>query len=413
VGVFQAVILGLLFAFYVTYGLALSSRAYSVDFLRLFGSAQSLVAGKSIYAPSPVSDFNASPSEVRFSSDKIHPNLNPPLLAVLLTPLTLLGLSTGYTVWIVFGVVSGLLMCTVLWWELRQASGGASELVWLWIAFFSYFPSFVAVGMGQVTFSTLVPLVGAWLAARHGKDRWAGVLLGLAVSLKVFFALLVVFFVSQRRWRIVAWSIGATLVIALATLPVVGVRAYVEYLAAARTVTWFSNSYNASYASVITRVLGGSDNTPLMNLPRVAHGLVLFTSVVTLLWLGWAVWPTSGSGRSLERFDLSFGLSLVVMLLVSPLGWMYYFPLLIVPAYAVWRVTREGRMRAVRRGLFLAWGLSTIPTPMVWASEANDPARWLADNSLYFYALFAMFIVVARALAGVDRATCRALPRIR
>jgi hypothetical protein len=327
-------------------------------------------------------------------------------------PLTVFGLSTGYLVWTALSLLFGLLTCAVLWRESRQADDNVSELVWLWISLFLYFPTFVVLALGQVTFLELVPLAGAWLAARRGKDTFAGILLGLAVSLKVFFALLVVFFALQRRWRVVAWSIGVVLSLALATVPVVGIRAYGEYLAAIRGVTWFGNSYNASYASVITRVLGGSDNVPLVDLPRLAHGLALFASVATVLWFGWTVWPTSGSGRSPERFDLSFGLSLVVMLLVSPLGWMYYFPLLIIPAHAVWRVTRQGRMRAVRRGLLLAWGLSTIPTPMVRATDVNDPARWFTSNSVYFYALFAMLIVVSRALAAADGAACGARPRI-
>ena len=60
-------------------------------------------------------------------------------------------------------------------------------------------------------------------------------------------------------------------------------------------------------------------------------------------------------------FDLGYGLTLAVMLLVSPLGWMYYFPLLLLPGYAVWLLTREGRLRPLRWGLLVAWGSEHHP----------------------------------------------------
>jgi hypothetical protein len=289
-----------------------------------------------------------------------------------------------------------------MWRGLRQVDSEDSELVWLWIALLVYFPTYTALTLGQVTFYTLLPLAGAWLAARRGHDRLAGILVGVAVGLKVFVALLVIFFALQRRWRVVAWSVVTILFTVLVTLPFVGVGAYIQYFAVIRTVTWFGNSWNASYAAVITRVLGGSENVPLVNLPALARGLVLLCSTATLLWLALVTRPKPGAGHSLARFDLGYGLTLTVMLLVSPLGWMYYFPLLLFPGYTVWSLTRHRNMRSLRWGLLVAWGMSTIPVSMVRAMDVNDPLEWFTTNSIYFYALFTMAIVVSRALARVN-----------
>ena len=402
VGIFQALLLGLTLTAYVGAGYALSSRAFTADFVQFFASAQSLVAGESMYAPRHMGDFNPAPAEQGTAPVTLHPNLNPPLLALLLAPLTFFGLSASYIAWSVFSLLSGLFACAVMWRGLRQVDSEDSELVWLWIALLVYFPTYTALTLGQVTFYTLLPLAGAWLAARRGHDRLAGILVGVAVGLKVFVALLVIFFALQRRWRVVAWSVVTILFTVLVTLPFVGVGAYIQYFAVIRTVTWFGNSWNASYAAVITRVLGGSENVPLVNLPALAHGLVLLCSTATLLWLALVTRPKPGAGHSLARFDLGYGLTVTVMLLVSPLGWMYYFPLLLLPGYTVWSLTRHRNMRSLRWGLLVAWGMSTIPVSMVRAMDVNDPIEWFTTNSIYFYALFTMAIVVSRALVRCE-----------
>ena len=403
VGVLSAALLGLVLTVYVIAGIELSKRAFTVDFIQFFASARSLAAGDSPYTPLRLADFNPAEAESLAAAAAPHPNLNPPVLSLLLAPVGFLGLRASYLWWTGYSLISGLLACALVWRGLHGAGQNALGLVWLWLVFLIYFPTYKALTMGQVTMVTLLPLVGAWFAARSGNERLAGTLLGVAVSLKVFIALVAVFFAIQRRWRIVAWAIGTVLFVVVVTLPFVSVGAYVEYFSVVGSVTWFGNSWNASYAAAVTRVLGGSENVPLVNLPKVARGLVLVCSGATLLWLAWLTWPRPGGGCDTRRFDLGYGLTLTVMLLVSPLGWMYYFPFLLLPGYAIWSLTRSGRLRVIRWGLVGAWGLSTIPTSMVRATDVNDPLGWFTSNSVYFYALCLLAIVASRAVASIDQ----------
>lgn len=402
VGVLSSVMLGLTLAFYVGAGISISKRAYKTDFIQFFSSAQSFAAGGSMYRPVRPRDFAPPTAPVTEPSAPYHPNLNPPLLALLFVPLTLLGLPGSYMAWMALSVLSGLFACALLWRGLGQPGRDHVGLIALWLAFLVYFPTYSSLTMGQVTMVTLLPVAGAWGAARTRRDRLAGILVGLAVSLKLFVGLLVVYLVIQRRWRAAAWSIGTILIVAAATLPATGIAAYVEYFSVIRTVTWFGNSWNASYAGVITRVLGGSENVPLIDAPRLARFLVLCCSAVTVAWLAWLTWPRRGIERSLDRFDLGLGLTLVSMLLISPLGWMYYFPILCVPGYAVWSLARRVGRRSLAFGCIVAWGLSTIPTPMVRAPDVNSPVAWVTSGSLYFYALFILGIVTSRALVLVN-----------
>ena len=403
VGVLSAALLGLVLTVYVVAGIEFSKRAFTADFIQFFASARSLTAGDSLYRPLRLADFNPAEAESPTTAAAPHPNLNPPVLSLLLAPLAFLGLRASYLCWTGCSLISGLLACVLLWRGLHGTGRRDLQLVWLWLVFLIYFPTYSALTMGQVTMVVLLPLAGAWFAARSGHARLAGVLLGMAVSLKLFVALVVVFFAIQRRWRSVAWALGTVLFVVAVTLPFVGVRAYVEYFSVMASVTWFGNSWNASYAAAVTRVLGGSENVPLVNLPKVARGFVLLCSGATLLWLAWLTWPRPAGECNTERFDLGYGLTLVVMLLVSPLGWMYYFPLLVLPGYAIWSLTRHGRLRLATWGLIGAWVLSTIPTSMVRATDVNDPVGWFTSNSIYFYALCLLAIVASRAVANVDQ----------
>ena len=471
-GVVQAVVLGLVLAAYALVCLSLSGRAYTADFVQFFASAQSLRAGESLYKPLRFDDYYPVQAGAGAGPEgDIHPNLNPPLLALLVAPLTPLGLARGYAIWSALSLVAGLCACALLWRGLRPPGQNATALLWLWLAFLVYFPTYTALTMGQVTMILFLVVAGAWLAARSGRDRLAGVLLGVAVSLKVFTALVVVYFALQRRWRAVAWSIGTMLCAALVTLPFAGAAAWREYFGVMQSVTWFGNSWNASYWAFFTRILGGSENVPLVNAPAIAQGVVILCSAATVAWFAYLTGrpsrlkprpPQEPPGRyaavsveaeastsipnadrtsveaeastsipnadrtSVEAeastsisnaartsvdakastsmthtagFDLGYGLTLAVMLLVSPLGWMYYFPLLLLPGYAVWLLTREGRLRPLRWGLIVAWGLSTIPTSMVRAADVNDPRSWFTSNSVYFYALVVFAIVLSAAAA--------------
>ncbi|HOQ59026.1 MAG TPA: glycosyltransferase family 87 protein [Vicinamibacterales bacterium] len=395
----------------------MSNRAHSTDFIRFFSSAQLLRAGESLYTPPRIEAIDQARSTHGAASQTLHPNLNTPVLALLVVPLTFAGPARGYAIWTALSLVAGLCACALVWRGLRPPGQGASGLLWLWLAFLVYFPTYASFVLGQVTAGLFLLLAGAWLAARNGRDRLAGVLLGAAVSVKLFAALLLVCFVLQGRWRVAAWSIGAGLCAALATLPFAGLAAWREYFGVIRTVTWFGNSWNASYASFITRILGGTENAPLVDAPALGRAIVALCSAVTLLWMARLTRLASveAKGEALMAqaagFDLGYGLTLAVMLLVSPLGWMYYFPVLLLPGYAVWLLTRGGRMRLLRLGLLAAWGLSAVPSTMVQAMDANEPIGWFTSNSRYFYALvvFAAVLGAAAARAPGPRAARVAL----
>jgi hypothetical protein len=135
-----------------------------------------------------------------------------------------------------------------------------------------------------------------------------------------------------------------------------------------------------------------------MDLPRLAGALVAVCSCATVAAMAWLVRLDRARAESPYRFDLGYGLAVASMLLVSPLGWMYYFPFLALPGYAVWALSRDTPLRGCTSVLWLAWVLSAVPTQMVKARDAADPSAWFALNSVYFYALVVLAVAVVRSL---------------
>jgi hypothetical protein len=152
-------------------------------------------------------------------------------------------------------------------------------------------------------------------------------------------------------------------------------------------ITWYAASWNASFLGFFTRIFGGSENVPLVNLPTVAQTLTRMGSLLLILCLAWLAWPRSQES-SPDRFDLGFSLTITGMLLISPLGWMYYFPTLLIPAVVAWRVVRGLEARIWYQAIIiLAWLLSTIPHALIPAPQMDSPQLWFFWAGVYFYAL--------------------------
>ena len=81
--------------------------------------------------------------------------------------------------------------------------------------------------LGNVSVMLLLPLVVAW--------RWLDRPLGsiaqaLAMAVRPALGVLLVWQLLRRRWRAVAWTVGAGLVLIALSLPFVGIGGYFDYL---------------------------------------------------------------------------------------------------------------------------------------------------------------------------------------
>lgn len=325
-----------------------------------------------------------------------HPNLNPPVFILLTAPLAWLSFQSAWMLW--FCLSLACLAGSVEFIRREQLiPGGTVMFCAVSQAFLLYVPTLASFFLGQVTFQVMLAVVLGWRALRHGRDWAAGAWLGLAVSVKPFVGLLAVgLFLLGNKRALMAMLLAGLACGALGWLAG-GWEAYRDYLEALRTISWQAASWNTSFAGFFSRPLGGSRNIPWIDAPAWARGLTDLAALAVLVTYALSIRRLLALSAA-PRADWLLALSLPAMLLISPLGWLYYFPLLLLTALGVWRA--GGAMKQPRRfraALVATLVLSSIPSGMISAKHNNDPLDWFGATGFYTVALAQLFVLAVMA----------------
>jgi len=186
---------------------------------------------------------------------------------------------------------------------------------------------------------------------------------------------------------------------------------------------------NISLAGFWFRLFDGRTGhvVPLWHQPLLARVLILLSWALVLVLLARAIIRA----QSRPECDRAFGLTLIAMLLLSPITWDHYCVLLLLPVVLLWRDTPgwKGDRWALLVCLALLW-----LTPMVywraligahmdtWMTMVAVPWQTLTALSFPVYALVGLFLLGLKfsressasagpALAAKQGGDCMNLPR--
>jgi hypothetical protein len=254
------------------------------------------------------------------------PNLNHPLLLLPVLPFAWLPLDVATTAWAVAGVAAVLLTFAVVG---RATGRPAIELAAMTLAVQG---SFIALAMGQVTFVLMPLLTAAWMWDRRGDSARAGAALGLLTTLKPFYGVFGIYLFWRRDWRALIAYAGSSAIGFLAGLALVGWPAYQTWLTGLGSVSWTRHLFNASAWGLAARLFDAAPAidysvawTPVM----VSSGLKAGTVVVGLAVA--ALWTARLASRDI---DTAYAALTLGVLLLSPLGWIYYLAVGAAPILA-------------------------------------------------------------------------------
>jgi alpha-1,2-mannosyltransferase len=353
-----AVVIVLLFATKVALTLVERADAPVSDLLSYFDGAQRLRAGLPLYRP----DFN-------LMRDREYLFIYPPPLAFLLLPMPTY--QVAWWCWAAFSIICWLLALALLLCELSGDIRRRVGVVWLPVllaALVNFPPVLSHLFWGQLQLLLLLLLVGSWLCLRREHDIAAGVLLGLAIALKIFPALLIVPLLAQWRWRCVA----------AAALTAIGVL-MLSFAAVGWDQGWF---YLTTVLPEVNHALGqySPGNNSITSTIRNAIGdagmadgisLVMRTAIISAV--------AFGAWRLRNNTARAYALAVTMLMLVPPVIWEHYFVL----AYLPWL----DALSRMRRGQ----GVPLVLAYFLIASASlgyHTPANWLS-------------VVQALPLAGV------------
>ena len=250
------------------------------------------------------------------------PYLNPPAMAWLGLPLSVLPFLAARVIWTVL-----LLVALVGAWWLLKPAGQRPQVFWL-LGFLALFPAAFSIGIGQPHTLLLLALALAVRLRERGHDGWAGVVLS-AFWLKPQIAfLLPVALIAARQWRMLLGLGVAGGLLGVAQVVALGPDGVRQYLAALQVASTWDLQRRFSLAGLVP--------SPLF--------LVLRVIVVGLL--------LAASAGGSRKHNHALVAAPLASLLVTPYSG---FQDLAVLCGAAWIWLRESPSPYVRVWLLVGW----------------------------------------------------------
>lgn len=248
-----------------------------------------------------------------FTEPSQGPYAYPPLLALLITPLSALPERTAgtflpgaiFSVLLIFAVAGALLLFGVRDWRCYPVA-------------LLYPVTLEAIEYGAIGPILLLLIALAW---RFRDQPWgAGGATGGAVVLKLFLWPLIFWLAATHRARSATFAVATAVTLALLSWSVIAFRGIGDYPRLLQKLVDFEavNSYSAF---AVFRMLGLSETA--------GRVLVLLAGTVLLVF-AWRAGRAAGS-TPLERDRRSLILAVAAALVMTPILWLHYLVLLLVP----------------------------------------------------------------------------------
>jgi len=286
-----------------------------------------------------------------FFSEPLHlPFTYPPFSAMIFLPLTWLPWTLLRILWQIasFGAI-GLMAYSTLRLlgragpraphPLEQVPGIVVTItaLGLWLE-----PVRTTFNYGQINLFLAALLLAGAVA---GKEWMAGFSVGIAAGVKLTPAITGLYYLLQRRWSAVIWSVvffAATIAVALVVLPDETVRYFTELIFDPGRTGPVWSAINQSLRGAIAR-LAGQDLTSLWLVAAVAAGLLG-------LWVAWVC--LKADDRAAAFLAVQF-----TGLLISPISWSHHW-VWVLPLLLWCLFGPRQRLTAVRV-LAVAWLVAT------------------------------------------------------
>jgi hypothetical protein len=369
----------------------------SSDFTQDYVAAQAFRDGRSIYVELTQADLSASALGTERALIAPYPivNFHPPFNALLFAPLTLLPYDQAILLWSALSCLLYLGIGLIVLRELQISLAAHWRLLLLGLGL-CWYPFQAHIALGQLSLLVAACVLGCWAMLRHGREGFAGMLLGLACLIKLFPGLIILYLLQRRRW----WAGGAALatfaagnVLALELIGPTDVIDYFVHMAPQDAAMHGASPLNVALAGVIRRLFdGGLWVSPLLGAPFVGTLLIGLASLGALVVLARQI---GNMPEVTGKDDRAFALVCVAMLLISPITWWHVFPLLLLPFGLLLQDLRRQLDRQKLGICLLSLALVSLPAIDI----ARALMEWYAPYRLpWFVSLLLVFPTIGLLL---------------
>jgi len=193
-------------------------------------------------------------------------------------------------------------------------------------------PLLTQLFQGQLNGIIVLLAVLAWAADRREQYFLAGLLIGLAAGIKIVPAFLMLYWLMQRRWRaLLGGAVGFLLIngTAAALFGIDAFRTYIEVVVP--SVSGYRSSWdNVSLSGLWYKLFFPREVERVQALvyaPWLAIALSMLSQAAVAALVAWKCFVA----KTRPQRDHALGLTVIGMLLVSPITWSHYFLILMLP----------------------------------------------------------------------------------
>jgi len=320
---------------------------------------------------------------------------NPPFTAALVMPLTYLPFEQAKDV---YRVLLHLLYFASVGLVLGadRAYRGYPQWVLIVALALCLEPVYTSITSGQVDIPILFAMCLGYWAFKRGHPVLAGCAIALATMIKLSPALLLLYFLYKRQFKVAIAGVVAGAILLGIGIAVTGLDDWVVFVrdilpVLARGSTQFENQTLAGffYGLFLTpSALFSLQPMPPLVIPKALTWATVGGTGLLLLKLFWS--RSSDTLREGLRFDLEFSLGLVALLATSTVAWQHYYVWLLLPLATLlqpdvreWLTAREYTLGAAAFGLSVGLILFPISIFFLWPVDFYA-AHW--EIRLLFWA---------------------------
>lgn len=372
---------------------ALPRRVLRLDFSIFYSTSAALRRGLNPYT----CDLRPIAAQFHMDIGRLIHTTSTPTFLLMFEPLALLPPRAAYWTWFAVSATAFVAAAILLLRDRAAALDRAQTQVFAALMLI-YMPTSVHLIFAQAQFIILMLLIVMMRGLRRGNDLLAGVAFALAAALRAFPFVMAAYLIVKRRWRVLFFGALALAAIELITIATLGWPIFSGFIRFALHAPaniadiGVRQPSNASLSPFITRIFWyafGLALDPMLNRVRALTAVAAELGVIAL-----AVRATLREPANRDSDSRAFGLWIAVTLLVSPITWIHYFVLLLVPFHSIASATAAGR--CPRGAIWVALASYAV---MMLAPGLHYPTRTL--NGYVLYSPKAEFAFVALALAWV------------
>ncbi len=257
-------------------------------------------------------------------------------------------------------------------------------------------PAVDNIWLGQISMGFTCVMAFVFLFDNAGNQKLAGLFLALAILLKMYPAILLVYFLIKKRYKLLQWALVTLLALAISAGLQWGFSHYLNYWEfLAHTMSYNANVANQSLMGVLAATCPYLAPDEL----KTVHISLLILGTTALVWMS----LKRQSSTSLPWNLLEYSIWVTSAMVLSPISWGHHHVLLILPLAAWFGLLLNGDASANANLTLRRWSLAGILlTAVLWCLEGETATNASVKMFHLWCCLHHLGLIGLLALLGVE-----------